>query len=134
MCCVTVSQTLKQNLPFYWSALYLKNCVKSEGIVLIFCCCRSGSIVLVVTFSPGMSMWVMISRQSFLHALWMSKSRGCAHQRRNLLGDSCSGNRGTSWRWLSTNNTKVNSMLKYIFTSNNYTENSGEFSVLQHDN
>lgn len=61
----------------------------------------------LLSFSPGTSMWVLISRQSFLHASRPVRGHRRGHQRRNPPGNSCSGSRGTSWRRVPTYKTKV---------------------------
>lgn len=61
-----------------------------------------------VLLSPGVSTWAVTSRQRFLHALQVERAQVCGRLRRNLLGNSCSGNRGTSWRRAPTQRTSVN--------------------------
>lgn len=60
-----------------------------------------------VFLPPGVSTWAVTSRQRFLHVLQVERAQVCVHLRRNLLGNSCSGNRGTSWRRVPTQRTKV---------------------------
>ncbi|XP_070711330.1 uncharacterized protein [Pempheris klunzingeri] len=65
------------------------------------------SLPPLLSFSPGMSTWVMISRQSFLHASSVVRGHRCGHQRRNPKGNSYSGNPGTTWRAVLALKTKV---------------------------